>query len=274
MKQTYSLAQLTVLLKCSPPELIYTAALVGYDCVSLRLIPITAEEPRFPLAEDKEMLRQTRSALAATGIKVHGIDLARIVDGVSPRTYLPAMEIGAELGACHLLTSVWSTDRSYAIDALAELCDLAEPLGLTVDLEFVPIAVVSTLQGAVDVLNGVNRKNAGIVVDTMHATLSGMHVEDLDTVPHQWFHVAHLCDVPRDVPPTREGLTSVIREGRLYAGEGCADIAGILNRIPLVPYMIELPNVARVKELGYAEHARRCLQSAKDCLAARPRRGT
>jgi len=33
--------------------------------------------------------------------------------------------------------------------------------------------------------------------------------------------------------------------------------------MPVVDYSIELPNQSRVNELGYEEHARRCLQHAK-----------
>jgi hypothetical protein len=39
----------------------------------------------------------------------------------------------------------------------------------------------------------------------------------------------------------------------------------------VVPYSIELPHLERVKELGYAEHAWRCLKTAKEYLAAHPR---
>jgi hypothetical protein len=38
-----------------------------------------------------------------------------------------------------------------------------------------------------------------------------------------------------------------------------------------VVYSIELPNLERVKELGYTEHAFRCVKSAKRHFAAHPR---
>ena len=37
-------------------------------------------------------------------------------------------------------------------------------------------------------------------------------------------------------------------------------------------YSIELPNLARVREMGYAEHAFRCLESAKAYAATKFRR--
>jgi hypothetical protein len=38
--------------------------------------------------------------------------------------------------------------------------------------------------------------------------------------------------------------------------------------VPAIPYALELPNVERVKELGYEGHARRCLEMAKRYLAS------
>jgi hypothetical protein len=41
----------------------------------------------------------------------------------------------------------------------------------------------------------------------------------------------------------------------------------------VIPYSLEIPHLARVKELGYAEHAWRCLQAAKKYFSAHPRVG-
>ena len=66
----------------------------------------------------------------------------------------------------------------------------------------------------------------------------------------------------------RDEMIHVMREARLYLGEGGIDVAGILRRIPRVPYSIELPHLGHVHETGYAEHAFRCLETAKAYLAA------
>lgn len=268
MAAQYSLAHLTVL-GCPPPEMTYIAARAGYDFVSLRTIYMGLPgEPNYALAENPEMLRQTKQALAATGLKVHDIELARIHDDMHPTRYLPAMEVAAELGARAVLSSIWTPSRDYAIEKFAQVCDLAKPFGLTVDLEYVPIAGVNTLAGAVDVLRTVRRDNAGLMVDVHHFHRARDRVEDLDGLPREWFHFAHLCDAPAEIPADRAEMTRVLREARLYVGEGGIDIAGILNRLPEMVYSIELPNLARAKEMGYAEHAFRCLESAKAYAAA------
>jgi ABC-type antimicrobial peptide transport system permease subunit len=81
-------------------------------------------------------MRATKTHLAATGIEVLDIELARITSGDNPRDYLRFLEAGAELGARHVITQLPDADFNRKADRFAELCDLARPLGLTIDLEF------------------------------------------------------------------------------------------------------------------------------------------
>jgi sugar phosphate isomerase/epimerase len=271
MAQEFSLAHLTVL-GCPPPEMTYIAARAGYDYVSIRPIYMGLPgEPNYALAENREMLAQTKRALAATGVRVHDIELARIFEGVDPKSYLPAMEVAAELGARAVLSSIWSGERDYYIEKFAELCDLAKPLGLTVDLEYVPIAAVRNLAQAVDVLRTIQRSNAGLMIDMHHIHRAGDDPTQLRTLPREWFHFAHLCDAPAEIPTERQEMIRILREARLYVGEGGIDVARILENIPPCVYSIELPNKVRHEEMGYAEHATRCLETLKAYLAAHPR---
>jgi sugar phosphate isomerase/epimerase len=270
MARQFSLAHLTAL-GCTPPELIHIAAKTGYDFVSLRPIYLGLPgEPNYALAEDKELLKQTKLAMADTGIKLLDIELARVYDGLNPETYLPAFEVAAELGGRHVLSSIWTDDRNYAIECFSELCELAKPFGLTIDLEFLPIASVYNLAGALDVLNSAKQENAGLMIDAHHFDRSKERLEDLDHIPCEWFHFFHLCDAPAEIPKTKEEMARVLREERLYVGEGCIDIASIVTRIPEVPYALELPNIKRSQELGYEEFARRCLDTAKSYMASHP----
>ena len=147
------------------------------------------------------------------------------------------------------------------------MCDLAKPFGLTVDLEFVPIATVRNLAQAVDLLTAVDRSNAGLMIDMHHFHRARDDPAALDRVPRGWFHFAHLCDAPAEIPTERQEMIRILREARLYVGEGGIDVAGILKHIPHCVYSIELPNKARHEEFGYAEHATRCLETLKEYLA-------
>jgi len=263
-----SLAHLTAI-GCAPPELTYVAANAGYDYVSYRTIFLgLPNEPNYSLAQNPQMLRQTKAALAETGLKAHDIELARIADGVDVKTYWPALENAAELGIRNVISSIWTTDRDFALDSLSELCDLAARVGVTVNLEFVTWASVTNLRDTVAVIRKINRPNCGLMVDTLHFNRSRVGLEELDAVPRQWFHMVHLCDAPAEIPAATGDLIHTGREARLDPGEGGIDLAAIINRIPQVPYSLEIPNLARVKAVGYAEHARLCCVNARKYLEA------
>lgn len=269
MALEYSLAHLTVL-GCATPELVYVASRAGYDYVSPRLIYMGLPgEPDYALADNPEMLRATKRALADTGMKVHDIELARVYDDMHPTKYLPAMEVAAELGARAVLSSIWTPRREYAIEKFGQICDLASQFGLFVGLEYVPIASVKDLAGTIDVLRAANRPNAGMMLDVHHFHRARDKMEDLDGLPEEWFRFGHLCDAQGEIPDDRAEMTRILREERLYLGEGGVPIADIFNRLPKMVYSIELPNLARAKEFGYAEHAFRCLESARKYMAAK-----
>ena len=153
----FSLAYLTVF-GVPPPEMTYIAARAGYDFVSLRPIYMgLPNEPNFDLSANPQLLRQTKSALGSTGVRVHDIELARVADGTDPKKYRPQLEVGAELGAKHVISSIWTSDRVFAAECFDQICDIAKPLGLTINLEFVTFASVKTLREALDVLKASRR---------------------------------------------------------------------------------------------------------------------
>ncbi len=263
----FSLAHLTVL-GCPPPEMTRIAAHAGYHFVSFRIISMgLANEPDYDLARNAAMLRETKAALRNTGLRLHDIELARIADNVDVKTYAPALQIAAELGARRVIASIWTANRSLAVDSLAELCSLAGQCGLSVSLEFVTWAKVANLQEAIEVHRAVNRANLGLLIDVLHFHRSRVRLEELDGVPRSWFHFAHISDAPREIPSSVDELIRTGREARLYPGEGAIDIAGIVSRLPTIPYSLEIPNLMRVKQLGYAGHARRCLENAQRYFA-------
>ena len=264
-KPLYSLAHLT-LINCTPAELVYIAARAGYDAVSPRFIPmnVPGEFAHSPL--DKAQVQATKTALETTGLKVLDIELARITEDCDPREFEAALELGGELGARHMIMSAWTTrrdDRNFLLDVYSETCDLAAPYGLTIDLEFPSFSRLRTLDEVLDIVRAADRPNGGILVDTLYLHLSRVDLGGLLHVPPEWLHFLHISDCLPGIADTREGMIQLARDARLYPGEGWIDFAGIIERCPPMNYSIELPNQSRVAELGYEEHARRCLNSAK-----------
>lgn len=263
----FSLAHLTVL-QAPPPELIRIAATAGYDYVGLRLIGLGLPgEPRHALHDNAALLRETRAAIDSTGVGVLDVELARITDAATPESYAPALEAAAALGATHVLSSVWITDRERAIEHFGRLCEVAKPFGLTVDLEFVSSTEWATLDGALDIVTSSGCDNVGIVIDTLHFHRGRIPLDDLLRIPSDWSHFAHISDDRADVPATIDEARRTMREARLYPGEGAIDIAAILSRLPAdIVCAIEMPHRERLGHLGPEQFARQCLDHTKRYL--------
>ncbi|GIH07933.1 hypothetical protein Rhe02_60000 [Rhizocola hellebori] len=263
VRHDYSLAHLTAL-SLSPPELVEAAADAGYRYVGLRLTRVTMQEPHYPLATDPALMRTTKVRLAATGIEVLDIELARISPFEDPRDFQRFLEAGAELGARHVIAQLPDPDRARKIDRYAQLCEMARPLGLTVDLEFPSWTETPDLGEAARVLRAADQPNAGILVDLLHFARSGSSVAQLRELPAHWFHFAHVCDAPAAVPTTNEGLIHTARFERLFPGEGGIDVPGILAALPAgIPYALEIPRATHVAQVGAKEHARLAIAATR-----------
>lgn len=264
MERKYSLAHLTVL-GLPTPEMIYNAKLIGYDYVGIRNIYMGLPgEANYDLCGKNKLYKLTKAALADTSIKIHDIELAKIQDNKDVSFYEPAFEVAAELGVTDVISSIWSSDKDYYLDQFARLCDLAKQYNLYVNLEFVTWASVKNLNDAKEVINTVNKDNAGYLIDTLHFNRSRVELSELDDISKDKFHIAHICDGPFEIPTDKEGLIFTGRDARLYVGEGAIDIAAIIGKLADNTVLsIELPHIQRVNDYGYTEHARRCLKTAK-----------
>ncbi|MGQ5262031.1 TIM barrel protein [Micromonospora sp. ZYX-F-536] len=259
----YSLAHLTAL-SLSPPELVEAASEAGYRYVGLRLTRVTPQEPHYPLATDPALMRTTKVRLAATGIDVLDIELARIGPHEDPRDFERFLEAGAELGARHVITQLPDPDGARKIDRFAQLCELARPLGLTIDLEFPSWTETPDLSEATRVLRAAGQPNAGILIDLLHFARSGSSLADLRELPADWLHFAHVCDAAANVPATVDGLIYTARFERLFPGEGGIDVRGILAALPPgIPYALEIPRATLVAQVGAKEHARMSISAAR-----------
>jgi sugar phosphate isomerase/epimerase len=264
----FSLAHLTAL-SLSPPRLVEVAARAGYKYVGLRLNRVTPTEPLYALAEDRALMAETRARLADTGITVLDIELARMGPDNEARSYLPMLEAGAELGASYVLTQLPDPDRGRALERFAALCELARPLGLGIDLEFISWTETPDLAAAAKVLREANQPNAGMLVDTLHFARSGSTIEELSKLPREWFRYAQVCDAPAQVPATREEVIYAARFARLFPGEGGLPVREILACLPpAIPCALEIPRAFLSKLLGVEEYVKLALRATEDFLDA------
>jgi sugar phosphate isomerase/epimerase len=268
VKHEFSLAHLTAL-SLSPPQLVEVAARAGYRYVGLRLTRVTPTEPLYALADDRALMRETKARLADSGIAVLDIELARMGPENDARSYLPILEAGAELGATHVLTQLPDPDRARAAARFVALCELARPLGLGIDLEFISWTETSDLAAAAKILRETNQPNAGILIDTLHFARSGSSLEDLKRLPREWFRYAQVCDAPAQGPATKEETIHAARFARLFPGEGGLDVREILACLPpAIPCALEIPRAFLSKLLGVEEYVKLALRATDNYLNA------
>lgn len=268
MSRKFSLAYLTIP-GTNPVDQIRIAAEAGYDFVSLRPIPMhLPNEPLFQFDKDKNLFNDIRKSLSENNIRLMDIELARVREDLKVEDYESAFSAAAELGATDVLSSIWSKDKDYYYREFAKICDLAAKYSLRVNLEFVTFAGVTNLVEALDVLNKVERPNAYLMVDTLHAHRSRVTVDEIAKVEPSKFGFIHLCDGPGPIPALdNPSMTGVAREGRLYPGEGEIDLKSMLAAMPPNPISIELPNSKEMALRGASGHASQCLIKAKQYFA-------
>lgn len=262
MVQKYSIAHLTSL-GSTPLDLITYAAKAGFDSVSLRMTAVTPDEPLYPLISSKSMMRETKAALADTGLSVLDVELVRLDADTEPEPYEAFLEAGRELGARAVIVQLPDPDRQRATDRFARFCDMAAQYDMTANLEFPSWTETPDLKSAMQVVSAVDKTNAGILIDTLHFDRSGASLQDLKDVPREWFNFIHLCDAPKEHPLTHEGILFTAREERFIPGSGGLKLKEILACMPQVPISLEIPNDKMLKELGAEEYIRRVLRGTK-----------
>lgn len=260
MKRKFSLAYLTIP-GVDPFDQIRIAGEAGYDCVSLRTIPMGQPgEPQTCLEKDPELFKNIRQALKASELKLFDIELVRVREDI-PCDYRRAFECGAELGATDVLSSVWTKDHNFAVEQYGSICEQAKEFGLTVSLEFPIVSGLTTLEEAIAVQDKVNAPNLKILMDMIYCHWAGVTGETIKKLDPSRFGVIHLCDCPKD--PEGLEVVQIVREGREYCGRGVIDLEGILKALPESTCSIELPNIKNIAKYGALGHAKQCLNNAK-----------
>ncbi len=263
MSHIYSLAYLTFA-PLPAPQAVRVAAKLGYQAVGLRIMPAAPGGAFDPLMEDAALLRETKAAIADTGVGVFDMEIIRIGAGFRTADCVRFLEVSGELGAKAVLVAADDPDEARFTANFAEFCAAAAPYGLTADLEFMPWTAVKTCNAALRIVNAVAQPNAGILVDALHVARSETTLDDLRTVPAHLLHYAQLCDATPGLHFTDAELIFTARAERFLPGEGSIDLKGILAALPpTIPLSIEIPHDVRKAQLGPEEWSRQALAASK-----------
>lgn len=266
MAHPLSLAFLTVF-DVPPPQAVQIAAECGYGAVGLRMLPSGPGQDPLPLLTDDTMLRQTRSALHETGVKMADLEIARLGVGVDMAGFRPFLERGAELGARHVLVAGDDPDLSGQIDSFARFCELAHDYGMSADLEPMPWTAVPDLGRARKIVEGAAAVNGAILIDALHFCRAGDHPHELSQVPQHLLNYAQICDGPVPWDPSTEEMIRVARDARLLPGDGGIDLTAIIRALPEdLVISVEVPQRALAKTVPPLERAQRAYRATVDVL--------
>ena len=262
-----SLGPLTAL-ALSPPQLMDVAAQAGLDGVGIRMLPSAPGGLAYRLMDDAELLRETLAAKQATGMRIVDLEMVRIGPTFDIHAFSGFFEVGAKLGAAHVLVAIDDTHLARVTAAFVKVCEALAPYGITADLEFMPWTDAPDLATARRIVEGAAQPNGGILVDALHFARGANTLADIDTLPRQTLHYAQICDGPADAPPTFEGLIHAARCERLLPGEGGLGLVSLFKHLPAgLPVCIETPSDTRAPVLGWAEWVRQAANATRKVLA-------
>jgi sugar phosphate isomerase/epimerase len=258
-----SLAHLS-LIACPPDQLVMLAAQAGFGLVDLRLSPATPTDRVYGDDERMQLCRALLPLLRRTGMKVWDVEIIRLKERTRPEDHLPLMEAARLLGARRIKTVCDCEDPVLAAGLLARLADLAAPVGLTVDLEYMIFSGVKSLRAALAIVEAAARPNLQVLVDALHWMRAGDTVADILAAPPGRIGYVQLCDGPALGPSGREALIAEARTRRLPPGEGEFPLRALLEAMPPgCPVSIEVPLPGGGDAL---RHARRLFTAAQSVM--------
>lgn len=260
-----SLAALTVL-DLSPANQVLCAAAAGYSHVGIRLVPATPTETQWDMIGDTPMIRQVEANMKATGVKCLDIEILRVKPDTRAINWKPFFETGARLGATTVLVAGNDPDLKRFRDNFGELCEIAHPYGLTLNIEPMPWCDISTVSQCGEILRAVNRPNAGCLVDPIHFYRAKNTYADIDALPPGSLHYCQMCDLTAATPKDMDGILYQARNYRLSPGTGAADLPQLLGHLKGLPISIEACNADLALTMSPLDRARMYLEDMVECL--------
>lgn len=275
MERAIGLEHLT-LLDIAPPEFVSLAAAAGFDCVGLRIAPVTPTEDAWPMSPGSPMLAETLRRCADTGVSVHAVEAIALRPGDDLSACGPVIESAAALGARYLNVICDDPDTARFTDQFAALADLGRAAGVRPVIEFTAWRPVHRLADAVDIAR---RSDGGqILLDSLHVQRCGATLGELAEVPPSLLSYLQLCDAPLRQPdgltvpagmpagqqtgpcddPVVNDAVAEARSMRLLPGEGELPLGGLLDVLPGdMTLSVEAPSAAARSAASPAEYAAR-----------------
>jgi sugar phosphate isomerase/epimerase len=118
-------------------------------------------------------------------------------------------------------------ELAVAAEEFASLCDLAQPYGVRLCLEFMGTSPqISTLASAAQLVNLANRANGGVLIDTFLFHQGGSLVSDIARIPPERIFNVQLADA-KDKPLAQLDMLA----DRLFPGDGVVPLQRIVDAL-------------------------------------------
>ena len=265
LRERLGLHHLTVL-DASPAEVVTIAADIGCPTVTLFVQATGRSNDTYPIVTDGLVARDVRARLADTGVRVHNLEAFVLRPSVPAEAFVPALDLGASLGAARLTVLVGDPDLGRAFDRFSALCEEAAARGLAVHVEFHAFTQIRTFGAAQGFLARGRPANAALAVDALHLHRNDHGIEPLRCMAGAPIGYAQLCDGPPTVGPEEAFAEAV--SNRMLPGEGSFDLPGFVALLPPdIVLDIEVPSrVLQERGLGPLARARAVMNATLRCL--------
>ncbi len=254
-----------------PVAHIELAASLGVTGLGFAPGPIAANPHGYPawnLRTDPALLRATKAALAANGVRLTLGEGFLIMSGIEIADAVTIMDVMAELGAPMVNTIVMEQDRARAFDQFALYAGMAAERGMLACLEFMPMMWPIDIHEAAAFVADSGAGNARVLIDAMHFYRGGSSAADLARIDPAAIGYVQICDVP--IPAVNPDYGMEARDNRLPPGEGDLPLGELLSALPRdVTIGLELPMAARAEAgIGPEDRLRPAIAAARELLAA------
>lgn len=249
----------------APPELVSVAASIGCRHVSLWVHAPVPGMDGPNLVGDPELRRETARRLADTGVQVLNIECFNLNETTDFDACQRSLEVGAGLGG-KCATAIAFGNRALAAipSQFARLAEIAAGFGLRLNVEFISMGDICTLEDAIALAGGV--PNAGVTVDLLHLHRTGANPADLARLPDALVGHIQICDGPAVASdPAMEGTTQ-----RRIPGEGVFPVKAFAEAFAPShhPLGIEVPLRDLLEQgVGPLERAGRVVEGLRRVLA-------
>lgn len=243
----------------TPIGLVEAAASAGFDGLGMRVgRSSVAEHPFHAVVGNVPLIAEIKHRLSDSGLMLLELYSFYLTPVFDFNAFKAAMEVGADLGARYVVVLGYDHDWGRASDTFARMCEIARPFGLTLAVEFAPVAACwpATLAQALRLLGEAGQSNSALMPDPAHLLRSGGTVSDLQAVDPKYLRYSQICDV--EIVQGEEFLPALGRSvpnvRRRIVGEGVLSVRDWMEVLPPgIPISVEcLPQPQGMSDVEWA----------------------